>query len=176
MPRIDGGDIGRPRGRFGVRVPWKALVAAAVIAGAWAFVWHRYQQLHPDPSKVTVSRGDALPTGKVNPLREIGRQIGVTPDQAQEIATIAMETTNPLMFAKDAMSVLNAEQRAKVTKMLPQLMANRQQMQGQAQAKRQKLLPGNDLQVAREGNRRIREETRRRKEAAEAAKRQAAGK
>ena len=176
MPRIEGGDIGRRPGKFFGRIPWKALAAVAVIGCAWAFVWHRYQQLHPDASKAWLSRGDALPTGKGGPLRDIGREIQVTPDQAQEIATIAMETTNPLAFAKDAMSVLNAEQRAKVTKMLPQLMAKGPQMQKQAAEKRQKLLPGNDLQVAREGNRRIREETRRRKEAAEAAKQQAAGK
>jgi hypothetical protein len=166
VPRIDGGDTGRPGRGFWRAVPWKAILAVLVIAGAWAFVWQKFRELHPDPAKARVSRGDSMPPGGANPLRDIGRQIQVTPDQAQEIVTIAMETTNPLLFAKDAMAVLTPDQRDKVAKMLPQLMANSRQMQQQAQAKRQKLLPGNDLRVAIEGNRRIREETRRRKEAA----------
>lgn len=177
MPRIEGKRPASPSGWGGVRIPWKILFLVVAIGGVWAYIAHQYAQFRPRPTggRATAQAGarGAAPRGAQAVAQQRGRmwdqaveKLSLTPEQKDRLAALANETTSPQAFQRRATQVLTPDQRDTVTSALEQMRAERQQAREAREARRRRQMPGNDYNVARQGDERIREEILARRRAA----------
>lgn len=187
MPRISssdfkGGTSGGSGGGFSV--PWKGVLGIGMIAVGVSYGVYQYERFNPKPQSHAVPAASAKssavaggPTTKhLNAeakREEVMTELGLTPEQKQQIAAIESETTNTRaarqkIFAK----VLTPEQRDKARELRQEADAKRKEMVQKRQEKRARLYPGGDLEVAAAKDKEIQE---RRKAAKAAASGEAPG-
>ena len=175
MPRIESKKPASRSGWGGVRIPWKILFLVVAIGGVWAYIAHQYAQFRPRPvgGRATAQARGAAPRGAQAVAQQRGRmwdqaveKLSLTPEQKDRLAALANETTSPQVFQRRAMQVLTPDQRDTITSTLAEMRAERQQAREAREARRRRQLPGNDYNVARQGDERIREEIIARRRAA----------
>mgnify|MGYP004703757631 CR=1 FL=1 len=175
MPRIESSTTKSRSTGGGFRVPWKVLFIVIAIGGVWAYIAYQYAQYRPRPAAGRTAQAAArgAARGGQPAVQQRGRmldqaleKLALTPDQKTRLAALANETTSPQAFQRQAMQVLTPEQRDTVTSALAEKRAERQRARDAGEARRRRQLPGNDYNVARQGDQRIREEVIARRRAA----------
>ena len=177
MPRLE---VPPPRKNGSSRsfsIPWKVLFILCAIGGVWAYIAYQYVQFRPAPSRGRVAMNKAQANRGRNatggdraasprPFDEALKKVYLTSAQESQIADIAKETTTPMAFQRKAMKVLTPDQRDILTSGIQTARAERAKARQEAEARRRRMLPGRDFDIAKEANARIKAETQARRRAA----------
>jgi|GEM_PF-2499944 len=176
MPRLE---VPPPRKAGSSRsfsIPWKVLFIMCAIGGVWAYIAYQYVQFRPAPSRGRAAmnaqsdRPRNANTGGRNansrPFEEALKQVYLTSDQKTKLASLAEETTSPMAFQRQAMKVLTPDQRDILTSGIKDARAQRAKARQDAQARQKRMLPGRELDLAKQANARIKAETEARRRAA----------
>lgn len=159
-------------------IPWKLLFLGGLVVCVLGYAGYQYVRLHPSPpvkksSATRVEVGAA--TAKNAKIPAAFDKLQLTREQKDKLEALDKEYADTAAFRKEAMKLLTPEQKAMMQELRKQAEAQRKEKQEKAQARREKFYPGVNAEIAREGDKKIREAREQRRLAAEAAA-QAAGK
>lgn len=159
MPRIESGSIG---GGGGLAIPWKLVAVVLVIGCSAYYVWYQYERLHPQSPVSVQSKQQNKARG---PMAEYLGKLNLTPEQEKQLQAAAKETTNGKDLVRAANKILTPAQKLKAKELRQEMQEKRRSAMEANKRRLQKYYPGKSLEVAKQMNKQIQEDIRRRKAA-----------
>jgi len=140
----------------------KMILLYLLILGTVAYAVNQYMRLrHPAPTPVANPSASArLANLKGDALYQ---RLGLTSKQKEQIADLKKKETDPAKLRRETAKLLTPDQREKL-KMIRDFQAEKRK------ERKAKFYPGSDLEIAKEGNQKIKDQTEQRRKAAQAAK------